>query len=361
MSSSCVALGRSAAVRPRPSREFISQNCLGGAALAAVVLACCWTLYTNIFAASIYPVASRSDAPLVKRASAPLAREAAPQPRETVVRKIDVAAAEETTGSIPRATPGSLFDPASFDSSRIAFTPIAQISFTDRFGALAPPPATSAAPIGREVAERVPLPSPRPVEARQPPQTVAAREVAQTSKALIREASLTDKIFEKLFGKREATGPVLAYAAPDGGVLSDGQSANYGGSSRYDRQTAVYDISARTVYMPDGRKLEAHSGLGRKMDDPRFVHVRMHGATPPHVYDLTMREALFHGVEAIRMHPVGGAAAIHGRTGLLAHSYLLGPRGDSNGCVSFKDYDAFLNAFKRGEIKRLAVVAKVDT
>ena len=34
--------------------------------------------------------------------------------------------------------------------------------------------------------------------------------------------------------------------------------------------------------------------------------------------------------------------AIHGRTGLLTHTYLLGPNGDSNGCISFKDYDTFL-------------------
>ena len=86
----------------------------------------------------------------------------------------------------------------------------------------------------------------------------------------------------------------------------------------------------------------------------------MHGATPPHVYDLAPREALFHGVEALRMHPVGGAEAIFGRAGLLTHSYLLGPNGDSNGCVSFKDYDAFLQAYKAGKVKRMVVVASID-
>jgi hypothetical protein len=86
----------------------------------------------------------------------------------------------------------------------------------------------------------------------------------------------------------------------------------------------------------------------------------MHGATPPHVYDLTPREALFHGVEALRMHPVGGAQAIHGRTGLLTHTYLLGPNGDSNGCISFKDYDTFLRAYKAGKVKRIVVVASID-
>jgi hypothetical protein len=128
----------------------------------------------------------------------------------------------------------------------------------------------------------------------------------------------------------------------------------------YDRQTAVYVISDKKVYLPDGRVLEAHSGLGDKMDDPRFVHVRMRGATPPHVYDLTLRESLFHGVEAIRMTPIGGERAIFGRDGILAHTYMLGPNGQSNGCVSFKDYDAFLDAFKDGKINRLAVIAKLD-
>jgi hypothetical protein len=127
-----------------------------------------------------------------------------------------------------------------------------------------------------------------------------------------------------------------------------------------DRSTAVYDISAKTVYMPDGSKLEAHSGLGSRLDDPRFVHERMHGATPPHIYDLKPREALFHGVPALRLNPVGGEDAIFGRAGLLAHTYMLGPNGDSNGCISFKDYNKFLQAYRNGDIKRLVVVASLN-
>jgi hypothetical protein len=142
----------------------------------------------------------------------------------------------------------------------------------------------------------------------------------------------------------------------------DNSRDNDGGIPRapYDRQTAVYVIGDKKVYLPDGTMLEAHSGLGPHMDDPRFVHVRMRGATPPHVYDLTMRESLFHGVEAIRMTPIRGESAIFGRDGILAHTYMLGPNGQSNGCVSFKDYDAFLDAFKAGKINRLAVVGRLD-
>jgi hypothetical protein len=40
-----------------------------------------------------------------------------------------------------------------------------------------------------------------------------------------------------------------------------------------DSRTAIYDISARTVYLPNGEKLEAHSGLGDKRDDPQYIHV----------------------------------------------------------------------------------------
>jgi len=122
-----------------------------------------------------------------------------------------------------------------------------------------------------------------------------------------------------------------------------------------DSKTAVYDISARTVFLPRGEKLEAHSGLYDKMDDPRYVKVRMHGPTPPNVYDLTLREEIFHGVRAIRLNPVD-EAKMFGRAGILAHTYMLGPNGQSNGCVSFKNYDKFLQAFLRGEVDRLIVV-----
>ncbi len=122
-----------------------------------------------------------------------------------------------------------------------------------------------------------------------------------------------------------------------------------------DSRTAIYDISARTVFLPNGQKLEAHSGLYDKLDDPRYVHVRMRGPTPPNVYDLTLREQLFHGVRAIRLNPVD-EGKMFGRDGILAHTYMLGPNGQSNGCVSFKDYDRFLQAFLRGEVDRLVVV-----
>ena len=123
-------------------------------------------------------------------------------------------------------------------------------------------------------------------------------------------------------------------------------------------RTAIYDITAQVVYMPNGDRLEAHSGLGRKMDDPKHVHIRMHGATPPNTYKLTLREKLFHGVQAIRLNPIG-EGNMFGRAGILAHTYMLGPNGQSNGCVSFKDYAKFLAAFQRGEVERMVVVSRL--
>jgi hypothetical protein len=127
-----------------------------------------------------------------------------------------------------------------------------------------------------------------------------------------------------------------------------------------DSRTAIYDISARTVYLPNGEKLEAHSGLGSNLDDPGSVRLKGRGPTPPNVYQLTLRERPFHGVRAIRLTPVGDGE-MYGRDGILAHSYMLGPNGQSNGCVSMSNYPAFLNAFMRGEIDRLVVVDQLAT
>jgi hypothetical protein len=128
----------------------------------------------------------------------------------------------------------------------------------------------------------------------------------------------------------------------------------------YDNQTAVYDISAHAVYMPNGMTLEAHSGIGQLRDDPEHVDQRMVGATPPATYDLKPREALFHGVRALRMTPTDGTSAL-GRSGLLVHSFMLGAEGDSNGCVSVRDFDRFRKAYDDGEVTRLVVVPSLNS
>jgi hypothetical protein len=164
---------------------------------------------------------------------------------------------------------------------------------------------------------------------------------------------LVSAYLRSVFALLQPSDSLMASASPDGGISSDGKNAPP--PTLAEKQAALYDISARTVYMPDGTRLEAHSGLGNLMDDPRRVHVRNRGATPPQVYELTMRERPFHGVEALRMKPVA-QGDLFGRSGLLTHSYLMGPNGNSNGCVFFKDYATFVQAFKAGAVKVLIVV-----
>lgn len=220
---------------------------------------------------------------------------------------------------------------------------------------LAPPPALRGPAIAQ--ADK---PAAEPPQARPGRQPRAGRTTVAKA-----EAPKEQGFFEKLFGGAgAASNPAMAYAPPDGSLTGGGSrltgvAPSDGASASSDRFTAVYDISARVVYLPDGTRLEAHSGLGEYMDKPSYAHLRMRGVTPPHVYDLREREALFHGVRAIRLTPIGGAGAIHGRAGLLAHTYMLGPNGQSNGCVSFRDYQKFLNAFLSGQVKRLKVVASL--
>ncbi len=140
----------------------------------------------------------------------------------------------------------------------------------------------------------------------------------------------------------------------------DPASASSVPSPENDGRTAIYDIAAGAVYLPDGRKLEAHSGIGNLMDNPRHVHMRMRGATPPNVYKLSLRQRLFHGVRALRLTPAD-ERRMHGRDGILAHSYLLGPKGQSHGCVAFRNYPEFLNAFLKGEVTRIVVVERLDS
>ncbi|TCT41051.1 DUF2778 domain-containing protein [Martelella mediterranea] len=120
-------------------------------------------------------------------------------------------------------------------------------------------------------------------------------------------------------------------------------------------KVAVYDIEGGKVYMPDGEVMEAHSGKGKYRDDPKYTHVKMAGAVPAATYKLTPREALFHGVPALRMTSVDGTNPL-GRTGILAHTYMLRTPGDSHGCLVFKDYYKFLKAYRDGRVDYIVAV-----
>jgi hypothetical protein len=317
-----------------------AQRKLAGAALAAVALACGWTLWVNlagprsdqIFSDQVEVVGTRGD-----KLAAP-----APTPSSRVA-----AAATVVNNFV------SLFDPRYFSgSSPGTFARIAALRSES-------PPAqpanqqAQASSTTRSIVQSAatPVPPLRLTDSHTPSSHDTTR-ANRTAAAAAADQQPT--IFERLFGRPSPL--TLAYAAPDDAGLAAGSNLAAG---RYDSETAVYDISAHVVYLPNGTRLEAHSGYGSMLDDPRHADAKDRGVTPPDVYDLELREAPFHGVRALRLKPVD-ESKVFGRSGLLAHTFMLGPNGDSNGCVSFRNYDAFLQAYLKHEIKKLAVVARLD-
>jgi len=190
----------------------------------------------------------------------------------------------------------------------------------------------------------VPLPRARPTEARL---EVANRPAAQAGTAQGDERTVLQKLSDLFPGRI-----TLASLTSGDGLFRSGPDLAALG---YDSLTAVYDISAQALYLPNGVKLEAHSGLGNRMDKVESVGERMVGATPPGAYELKPREKLFHGVRALRLIPTDSESTL-GRSGLLVHNYMLGPSGESNGCVSLRNYERFLKAYSDGEVSRLVVV-----
>lgn len=182
-----------------------------------------------------------------------------------------------------------------------------------------------------------------------------------------RQVAAVDKPADKpipLKPAPEKTAPktLMAYARSEDVMEGDDTPSIFGRRASLPGRgsgVAVYDISAATVYMPNGEKLRAHSGRGENRDNPRSAAVKNRGVTPPNIYRLTPRESLFHGVEALRMTPVGGNN-MYGRDGFLTHTFMLRIRGDSSGCVVFEQYPRFLAAYKRGDIRTLIVVPSVS-
>src|SRR6266404_8716746 len=117
MSTSTGAYGLAAPTRKKSSRKVIPRNFLGSAAVAAMVLGCAWTVYSNVFGASIYPSVNSAafDAPVVKNSSMVAARPARP-------------ALNEVFAALPQPAP-KISAPETVSPS---------IMFNERFAASAP-------------------------------------------------------------------------------------------------------------------------------------------------------------------------------------------------------------------------------
>ncbi|PSO15644.1 hypothetical protein C7G42_26795 [Bradyrhizobium sp. MOS003] len=366
------------------SRKMTTTNWLGAAAIGCVVMGAGWTIYSNVFGASVYPTVGNTgyDAPVLKRTPKVALREAgdaikdafallpdrlqvaAPISREMFNERFAAAATQGVASNASSAAPATQVAVAKDAPKQSVIAKVAEALKPSAPAKMAEKAADKAADKSKRTPDaQMQLASADPAQIVPAPE--AKKSFADRAKAAV--MSITgprQSMVEKLWGKREPSGGLLAYASADASVTASiapkEQNPMFGGAPPYERDTAVYDITAKTVYLPDGTKLEAHSGLGSNLDDPRSQRTRMRGVTPPHIYTLKPREALFHGVPALRLTPVGGESAIYGRDGLLAHTFMLGPNGDSNGCVSFKDYYAFLDAYKNKGIRKLAVLARVE-
>ena len=365
----------------KSSRKASSHNALGAAVIGCLVLGAGWTIYNNVFGASVYPTVGTAgyDEPVIKRAPKVALREAGAAVKEVFALlpdRVQVAPSitrEMFNERFAAAAPQGIASNAASAAAPATRVAEAKESIKEPAKVAEAPKSQGPAKVADAAKAKRAADAPVQVALAEPAETARApepkksgiRDMADRAKAAV--MSITgprQSMVEKLWGKREPSGGLLAYASADASVTASiapkEQNPMLGGSAPYDRETAVYDITAKTVYLPDGSRLEAHSGLGSNLDDPRSSRVRMRGVTPPHIYTLKPREALFHGVPALRLTPIGGEDAIYGRDGLLAHTFMLGPNGDSNGCVSFKDYYAFLDAYRNKGIRKLAVVARVE-
>ena len=379
MSTSTVACYQFAApTLKRPARKTSSQSLFIATAMFGLVIGCGWTVYANIFAASPYPELGGDtfDAPVARRFTSIEVRPVA-RPEPPAIAAPETAEAEPALSFVDRFAAAS---PQGVEPAPAPLEPPTKLAVAPKPEPLKLAEAPKAREPVRETAResskegaregsklQLASASPAAQPEDQPKGLSKFGEMAQRAKNAIFSIASGDRhsIVEKLWGKEGSRNPVLAYASADAGSVTGSigareQNPMLGGSPPYDHDTAVYDIAAHTVYLPDGTRLEAHSGLGSNLDDPHSARIRMRGVTPPHIYTLKPRESLFHGVAALRLTPIGGEEAIYGREGLLAHSFMLGANGDSNGCVSFRDYNAFLGAYHNMGIRKLAVVARVE-
>ncbi|MGY3431008.1 hypothetical protein ACVWWL_002431 [Bradyrhizobium sp. USDA 3696] len=247
----------------KPSRKMTTQNVLGAAVIGCVVLGAGWTIYSNIFAASVYPTVGSSgyDEPVVKRAPRVALREAgeavkdafallpdrlqvaAPISREMFNDRFAAAATQGVTSNAASAAPATKVAEAKDAPKPSVIARVAEVlkpgpakiadAAKSKRGADAPVQLASADP-----AEIVPAPEAKP------------KSIADRAKAAV--MSITgprQSMVEKLWGKREPSGGLLAYASADASVTASiapkEQNPMLGGSAPYERDTAVYDISAK--------------------------------------------------------------------------------------------------------------------
>src|SRR5260370_22754783 len=209
MSSSTSAFSLAAPKPRRSSRKAIPNHVFGSAAVACLVLGCAWTLYVNVFGASVYPKLSSSnfDAPVIRRPPT-LAVRGAPATNEVLAALPEPAPVIGAPASVPSG-PLLSFDerfaaaaPQGVESKALAEAPqpaeAPKLAEAPKPSEISPPPA----PV--QLAAIAPAPPPRPAEARLAKGAAASvRDLAQRAKSAVMSIASNEKqtIVEKLWGK----------------------------------------------------------------------------------------------------------------------------------------------------------------
>src|SRR6185437_7339466 len=191
MSTSTSACFEFAAQTPRTfSRKTVPYHLLASAAIACLVVGCGWTIYNNVFGASIYPSVSGGNIEIAAVRQAPAVRKPVQiADSSVIVEKPPVVAAPAT------APQGPSF---SFDERFAAAAPqsvAAAPQFEDRFAAASPqsvPPAPQVAAAAPQAAkQQVAALTPAPAAERKVAEVAPSRP-AETKAASHSGASIHD-------------------------------------------------------------------------------------------------------------------------------------------------------------------------
>jgi hypothetical protein len=213
------------------------QNVLGAAVIGCVVLTG-WTVYNNIFAASAFPTVDSAgyDEPVIKRAPKVALREAgdaikeafallpdrlqvvAPISREMFNERFAAAATQGVDSNAASAVPATRVAEAPKQSviARVAeaLKPAGSAKITDKI-----------ADKGADKAKRAPdaqmqLASADPAEIVPAPEAKPKSFADRAKAAVMSITGPRQSMVEKLWGKREPSGGLLAYASADASVTS---------------------------------------------------------------------------------------------------------------------------------------------
>src|SRR5580700_5371659 len=236
------------------------QRLMGSAAMACVAFACSWTLAVNLAGPRAGAIDVSGTVPDPIAHTAPRGDRlvvAAPSTLPSPLRGSRLISKSDAPLFDARFTMGS--DAQSFAASAPAQPRGWSVAALAAPAQLAMETArdNESAPTDQIAQNVVPLPLPQPA-----PQTRTAALRDGAHRVMADAVADTRSIWDKLFGK-PASAMTLAYASAETGSLGSGHNPALG---LYDRSTAVYDITAHKVYMPDGTALEAHSGLGALLD-----------------------------------------------------------------------------------------------